>query len=290
VRSSDPPDIDLKAPPFDRLRLVRPLATNRGGRESASYARHQLYAARDRATLAQVLVKLTTRPGVFYEQNLANEIENLRTLNRALPDAPAFPVVVDDGRLRDGRRYLVTYFFDELPLATVIDDRRVPSKTAAHLRTGIAVADALIALHTLPLYHVDLNPMNILYRSEWGRPVVRIVDFESSFDPARHAAGVFYDPPTTPGYSAPEVTSTPPDGRADVFSVGAVIYTLLTGFGWTWKGDVWACIEADAELEPALRDLLARAVAPDRSARYATMAALRDALTTHLDHAWFKSW
>ena len=147
VRTTDPIDIDLKAPPFDRLRTVRPLGANRAGREQASHARHQLYIGRDRDTAAQVLVKVTTRPGVFYEQNLTNEIENLRTLNRALPDTPGFPVVVDDGRLPDGRRYLITYLFDELPLATAIGTGPAPAKLVAHLKTAIEVSRALEELH-----------------------------------------------------------------------------------------------------------------------------------------------
>jgi len=41
--------------------------------------------------------------------------------------------------------------------------------------------------------------MNILYRAEKGQPVIRIVDFESSYEAARHSGGPFYNPPTTPG-------------------------------------------------------------------------------------------
>jgi len=54
----------------------------------------------------------------------------------------------------------------------------------AHLRAAIEVARALTDLHRLPIFHVDLNPMNILYRVDKGRPVIRIVDFESSYEQA----------------------------------------------------------------------------------------------------------
>src|SRR5688572_17904743 len=98
--------------------------------------------------------------------------------------------------------YLITSLFDELPLAMGIEGRN-PGKLVTHLRTAIEVARALAELHGLQIVHVDLNPMNILHRAERNHPVVRIVDFESSYARARHAAGVFYSPPTTPRFSAP---------------------------------------------------------------------------------------
>ena len=105
--------------------------------------------------------------------------------------------------------------------------------------------------------------MNILYRVEQGRPVIRIVDFESSYDVARHASGVFYNPPTTPGFCAPEVHDRAPDGRADVFSLGAVLYTMMAGYGWTWESQLFARIEADTEIDAELRAILQTASRPD---------------------------
>ena len=287
---ADTLDIDPKSPPFDRLRSVRVLATSRSGRESSAHARHQLYTGRDKATSAEVLVKVTSRPGVFYERNLLTEIENLRAINDALPHSKVFPVAVDHGRLRDGRLYLTTYLFDELPLASTIGPDRVPSKTSQHIRTALAVAQALDDLHRIPIFHVDLNPMNILFRTERGAPIVRMVDFESSFSPARHADGAFYDPPVTPGYSAPEVSQQHPDARADVYSLGAVLYTLLAGFGWTWESDAHTCVKADHALDPDLRALLLKAVAPKPSARHASMAAFRDALLRYADAHGARAW
>ena len=141
-----PLDLDTTSPPFDRLKGIRLLGTNRSGRESTTHARHQLYTGRERATSAQVLVKVTSRPGVFYERSLLTEIENLHTINRALPDSKVFPVVVDHGRLRDGRLYLTTYLFDELPLAMSIGPDRVPSRTSLHVHTAIAIARALVEI------------------------------------------------------------------------------------------------------------------------------------------------
>lgn len=284
-------DLDTKAAPFDHYKAIRPLATARSGRAPDAHARHQLYAAVDRRSNVPVLVKVMSKPGLFYEQNINNEIASLTTINHALPDSRHFPLVLEHGRLRDGRVFLITSLFDEFPLATTIGPERVPGRLVGHLRTTIAVARVLAQLHRLPIIHVDLNPMNILYRTEQGRPVVRVVDFESSYEPSRHGPAAHYDPPTTPGYSAPEIPAERPDARTDVFSLGAVLYTLMAGHGWTWRDDVATAVDRDAELEAPLRAILLRAVAPDRSRRYGSMDAFADALTSHLEVIWpGRSW
>lgn len=278
-------DLDLKLPPFDQLKGVRRLAANRRG-ASSDHARHILFAAQDKRTGANVLIKLTSKPGLVYQQNLANEIASLTTINRELPDSRYFPVVRAHGSLRDGRAYLISSLFDELPLATTIGTERRPDKMVTHLRTAMEVATALSELHRLPIFHVDLNPMNILHRTERGRPIIRIVDFESSYDGSRHAAGVFYDPPTTPGYSAPELAQQPPDARADLFSLAAVLYTMIAGFGWTWESEIAAAVDADATLDAELKAIIRMAVRTDREQRQPSVDVFRSALAAYLEGIW----
>jgi serine/threonine protein kinase len=288
---SVPADFDGKSPPFDQLKSIQRLATARRGHGSVEHARHQLYVGRDKRSQASMLIKLASKPGLVYQQNLANEIASLSTINRELPDSRYFPFVVEHGRLRDGRVYLTTYLFDELPLATAIGTERIPARMVAHLRTAIEVAMALAELHRLKIFHVDLNPMNILHRSEKGRPVVRIVDFESSYELARHSTGVSYSPPTTPGYSAPEVPDRAPDGRSDLFSLGAVLYTMLAGYQWRWAGDVGTSITADREIDPELKKILLRAVDPDRDRRLPSIMDFQAALADYLERIWpGRSW
>jgi serine/threonine protein kinase len=279
-------DIDRDEAPFDRFTSVDRLGADRRGRASAEHARHQLYVGRDRKTRVNLLVKLATRPGKVYEHDLTNELDTLSTINRELPDSRYFPSVYDHGHCRDGRVYLVTTFFDELPLATSIGTEWVPARLVAHLRTALEVTKAVVELHRLRIYHVDLNPMNILHRAEKGRSIVRIVDFESSYEAARHASGVFYSPPTTTGYSAPEVAQHPPDARADVFSLGAVLYTMLAGYHWEASAEPHTRIEADRDLDPELRDVLSRAVAPDPGQRHASAADFARALGVYLERIW----
>jgi len=291
MSDSDPLGIDEKSQPFDQFRGIHRLAAARSGHASWQHARHQLYVARDPQTRANVLIKLTSKPGVVYDRDLVNEVASLSTINRELPDSRHFPVLLEHGRLRDARVYLTTSFFDEWPLATTIGPERMPGRDVTHLRTAIEVGQALIELHGLKIWHVDLNPMNILYRWEGGRPVIRIVDFESSYEVARHAEGVFYSPPTTSGYTAPELSRGAPDARSDVFSLGAVLYTMLAGHHWTWAGDARRSVHVEPDIAPELRKILLTALDADPDRRFPSVGDLRAALAAHLEDIWpGRSW
>src|SRR5262247_4731987 len=132
-------DIDNSSPPFDQFRGIHRLASARSGHASAEHARHQLYVARDKRSRANVLVKVASKPGIVYEQELTNEIASLSTINRELPDSRYFPMLEEHGRLPDGRVYLTMSCFDEWPLATTISSERIPARLVAHLRTTIEV-------------------------------------------------------------------------------------------------------------------------------------------------------
>lgn len=281
-----PLPFDSSSPPFDRYRNLEWLDQDRSGRDPQTRTRHQLFIGREKHNPVNVLIKITTRPGLVYERDLDNELHSLTTINRDLPDSRYFPFVHDHGRLKDGRFFLITSLFDEFPLATTIGREHAPAKLVTHIRIGIEIARALLDLHRVGIVHVDLNPMNVLYRTGTDRPVIRIVDFESSYEASRHADGQGYNPPTTPGYSAPEVSTQRPDARADVYSLGAVLYTVLAGYQWTAGVSLTTRIAADAELDADLRDALLSAVPPDPDDRFATMQEFHDALGAYLERIW----
>jgi len=279
---TDPLGIDRHSPPLDQFSSVQWLASDRRGHSSTWHARHHLYVGRHRQRRVNLLVKVTAKPGLVYEQNLDNEIAALTTINRELPDSPYFPFLEEHGRMQDGRLYLIMSLFDELPLAASIGPERLPRRLVTHLRAAFEVAGALMELHRIGIFHVDLNPMNILYRTERDRPIIRIVDFESSYEVTRHAAGIFYNPPTSPGFTAPEIPARPPDARSDLFSLGAVLYTLLAGFEWTWSGNAHAAVQADSEIDAELKSILLAAVDLDPERRYPSVAEFQVALGGYL--------
>ena len=286
------PERYLQSPPFKRFGSIQRLAPDRSGHASVEHVRHQLFVGRDRQTRANALIKVLTKPGRVYEHNLTNEIATLSAINRELPDSRYFPLLWDNGRLPDGRVFAIMSLFDEWPLGTTIGPERLPHRLVAHLRTSLEVAKAVADLHRIRIFHVDLNPMNILYRLEQGRPVIRIVDFESSYEVARHSRGGVYNPPTTPGFCAPEVVQgRAPDGRADVFSLGAVLYTLIAGYGWTWDTELFPRIEADEEIDVDLKAVLLAAVERDADRRYQSIDEMHTALAVYLESIWpGRSW
>jgi serine/threonine protein kinase len=276
----------LQSAPFKRFSSLQRLGQDRSGHASVEHVRHQLFVGRDKTTHAGALIKVATKPGLIYQQDLTNEIATLSAVNRELPDSPYFPLLLEHGRLSDGRVFLIMSLFAEWPLATTIGAERMPDRLVIHLRTALEIATALSGLHGIGVFHVDLNPMNILYRFEKGRPVIRIVDFESSYEVARHAKGASYNPPTTPGFCAPEVHDRAPDHRVDVFSLGAVLYTMSAGYGWTWDGELSACIEADGTLDGALKTILLVAVDREADRRYQSTQAMHAALAAYLESIW----
>jgi serine/threonine protein kinase len=277
---------ELQSPQLKRLRNVQRLGTERSGHASVDHVRHQLYVGRDLETNGRALLKVTTRPGIVYEQNLVNEAAVLSTINNELPASRHFPLLLDHGRVRDGRMFVLMSFFDEWPLATTIGGERRPDRLVGYLRTSLAVGTALATLHRIGIVHVDLNPMNILYRADRGIPIVRIVDFESSYEIARHGKDVPYSPPTTTGFSAPEVSDHAPDGRADVFSLGAVLFTMIAGYQWTLGEELSASIAADREIDGDLQTVLLTAVDRTPARRHQSVEIMCAAIEGYLESIW----
>src|ERR1700759_5482370 len=126
---------DTSAPPFDRFKNLQALAKDRRGHVSVETARHHLFVGNDRKTGASVLIKAASKPGLTYQENLANEIASLSRVNEQLPYSPYFPIIKEHGKLRDGRLYVIESFFLEFPLATAIGPEPIPERTVSYLRT-----------------------------------------------------------------------------------------------------------------------------------------------------------
>lgn len=140
-------------------------------------------------------------------------------------DHPGIVPVHDVGRTDDGLCYIVSKFIEGSDLATRIKESPPPRAESARLVAD--VAEALHHSHLRGLVHRDIKPANILLDGS-GKPYV--VDFglalkEEDFGKRAAVAG-------TPGYMSPEQARAEAhrvDGRADIFSLGVVLYELLTG-------------------------------------------------------------
>jgi serine/threonine protein kinase len=115
-----------------------------------------------------------------------------------------------------------------LPSGTLASRIREGLTTRAALRIAGQIAQALDAIHSRGIVHRDLKPANILFRAD-GRPV--LVDFglarDLTINSTLTVAGQFL---ATPRYMSPEqCLGRPMDARSDLYSLGAVLYEMMTG-------------------------------------------------------------
>ena len=127
----------------------------------------------------------------------------------------------------DGLPYLVMEYVAGESLQRHLEDVG-PLKVEEIVRIGLETAEGLAAAHAQGLIHRDVKPANILLDRETGR--VKLSDFglARAFDDASLTqSGVIAG---TPLYMAPEQAHGQPlDHRADLFSLGSVLYALCTG-------------------------------------------------------------
>ena len=125
----------------------------------------------------------------------------------------------------DGQHYLAMGFVDGPTLAEVIKNGPLPPRQAALYTKKLA--SALRFAHERRVLHRDLKPANVLLDQQ-SKPHVR--DFglakKVEWDRGLTATGQILG---TPSYMAPEMTSGTIDQSADVYSLGAIFYALLTG-------------------------------------------------------------
>ncbi|MBV8895117.1 MAG: serine/threonine protein kinase, partial [Acidobacteriaceae bacterium] len=155
----------------------------------------------------------------WYRERFLSERQILARLNH-----PNIARLLDGGMTGEGEPYLVMELIDGEPFDAYCDARRLPP--ADRLALFGQVLDAVEYAHRNLVVHRDLKPSNILVTKE-GRP--KLVDFGTSklveadaMTTSMHAV--------TPSYASPEQLRGEPAGIAsDVFSVGVILYELITG-------------------------------------------------------------
>jgi eukaryotic-like serine/threonine-protein kinase len=153
----------------------------------------------------------------------------------AMMDHPSIAKVFDAGTTPDGQPYFVMEYVPGQPITDYCDRHRL--KIRERLELFIKVCEGVQHAHQKAVMHRDLKPANILVVEVDGNPVPRIIDFglAKAVTPQLDdgtlltRAGGWVG---TPGYMSPEQAEPgvlDVDTRTDVYSLGAVLYVLLTG-------------------------------------------------------------
>lgn len=252
----------------------------------AEHARHG-----GRAAVKVLDAELANRPDVLIR--FKREIEAIQRVRH-----PHVVEIFDFGQLRDGRPYFVMELLDGVDLEHHLCVRgRLPFEEVIAILKPLC--DALDAAHAQRIVHRDVKASNVfLCEEEKGLRVV-LLDFGvaklldapgPALTSSRHVVG-------TPACIAPEqLLSQPVDARTDVYALGALAFTMLTGEQPFGVGSYYLLRQLHlyataprpsvvAPVTPAFDDVILRAMNKAPSARYPSAGAFLAAMVAAAEEA-----
>jgi serine/threonine protein kinase len=236
-------------------------------------------AEQERPVRRKVALKVI-KPGMDTRQVIARFEAERQAL--AMMGHPNIAKVYDAGTTEHGRPYFVMELVQGVPITEYCDQCNLP--TRERLELFVTVCQAVQHAHQKGVIHRDIKPTNVLVAIQDGRPAPKIIDFGVAKAIGQQLTEhtlmtAFAQIVGTPLYMSPEQAELSPlgvDTRSDIYSLGVLLYELLTGSTPLDKERLHAATYDE------LRRIIREDEPPRPSARISTLAA--DLATTVAEH------
>ena len=222
-----PLPVEHSEKPGDRIGRYRLLEKIGEGGCGVVYMAEQEEPVRRRVALKVI------KPGMDTRSVIARFEAERQAL--ALMDHPNIAKVFDGDATPTGRPYFVMELVRGVRITEFCDAARL--STEPRLRLFIEVCQAIQHAHQKGIIHRDLKPSNILVTVNDGVPVPKVIDFGIAKATGQRLTDKtlftqFHSFIGTPAYTSPEqaeMSSVDVDTRSDIYSLGVLLYELLTG-------------------------------------------------------------
>ncbi len=193
----------------------------------------KVFMAEQNQPVRRMVALKIIKPGMDTRQVIARFESERQAL--ALMGHPNIAQIIDGGETASGRPYFVMELVRGVPITEFCDKNH--ATTEERLKLFVSVCHAIQHAHHKGVIHRDIKPSNVMVTLNDGTPVVKMIDFGVAKATAQRLTEKtlftsYGQMVGTPAYMSPEQASmslVDVDTRSDIYSLGVLLYELLTG-------------------------------------------------------------